>query len=290
MESQTAESIFELLTAKNPAVNYPKPTSKTNTSCPAWYTPRQLKHWDEFKFQALEAIYRGELMDQALRKSSNLPPYPYLKYDVDCVVDDEPTTIHLLTKWNHTIVTASLDAVKKFQPCNWVPKARTTQLEEIGITGNDIQQRQRLHPRRQSTRYERKKASVGMRPDAGGSLPSSTDGMTDSSRRVESFPKEYKTASKWNSSVVLKKYLIEETGTWRPKSTRRNELMPIRQIYSYCVRNACRYGCILTTGEAFIFRIRPRIARPGEIFHWNRGYQYFRKPLIGFRLGHCDIC
>ena len=34
--------------------------------------------------------------------------------------------------------------------------------------------------------------------------------------------------------------------------------MPIRQVYTYCTEHGCRYGCILTTEEAFVFRIRPR--------------------------------
>ncbi|KAJ4156018.1 hypothetical protein LMH87_001232 [Akanthomyces muscarius] len=36
-----------------------------------------------------------------------------------------------------------------------------------------------------------------------------------------------------------------------------NCAFPFRQAYTYCVEFNCRYGCILTTEEAFVFRIRP---------------------------------
>lgn len=265
MGSTTAKCIFDLLTAKNPVVKYPEPTSMSNTTSTAWFTPRQVTHWDEFKFETLEAIYGGELMDEARRSVNHLPPYPYIKPAVDCVVWDEDSTVHLLTKWNHSIVTAGLDAVEKFQHCEWVPWVQTTRDEEDSVADKTTKLR-RPRSCSQDISYGRKRSSRRLRPDAGGSISSSrsTDTTNGSQQLTESFPKEYKTASKWKSSAVFEKYLVQETGQWKPNLSRKNDLMPIRQIYSYCVRHECRYGCILTTAEAFIFRIKPREARPGK--------------------------
>ena len=211
-------------------------------------------------------MYSGSLIREACQKGCSLPDYPYINSDIDCVVDDEPTTIHVLTKWNHTIVTASLDRVKKFHPCNWVPKARKTKGEGSSSVDND---KNRRHPPRcksNNIRYEETKSSTGPTPDAGGSSLSRANNSLDASLPVEQLPKEYKTVSKWNSSVISEGKLVDETGKTRKGKGRSNNLDPIRQIYTYCVNNGCRYGCILTTGEAFIFRIKPHTARPGETF------------------------
>jgi hypothetical protein len=266
MEEKTAESIFEMLTARNPDVEYPTPSSQTVSSRPGWFRPKQLKLWCEFSFQTLDAIYGGSLMHEARQKGCRLPFYPYLKSDVDCVVDDEPTTLHLLTKWNHTIVTASLDLVEKFRPCSWVPKARKTKTEGRGPTDTDKETKQPPRLRSKSIGDGKRKFSTRLVPDAGGSSSSRANGSPDALPPVEQLPKEYKTASKWQSSNIFKGDFIDEMGEWKQGTRRSNTAKPIEQIYTYCVNLGCRYGCILTTGEAFIFRIKPCTTIPGELF------------------------
>jgi hypothetical protein len=264
-EENTAESIFEILTARNPDVKYPTPSSQTLSSRPGWFRPKQLKSWCEFNFQTLEAIYGGSLMEEACQKGCRLPSYPYLNPDVDCVVDDEPTTLHLLTKWNHTIVTASFDLVKKFQPCSWVPKARETKTDGGSPTNTDKETEQLPRLRSKSIGDEKRKLSKRLIPDAGASSLSRANGSPDALPSVEQLPKEYKTASKWQSSNIFRDF-IDEMGESRQSTRRSNKIKPIEQIYTYCVNLGCRYGCILTTGEAFIFRIKPRTNISGENF------------------------
>ena len=204
-------------------------------------------------------------MHEARQKGCRLPSYPYLKSDVDCVVTDEPTTLHLLTKWNHTIVTASLALVEKFRPCFWVPKVTETKAEGRGPTDTDKETKQPSRPRSKSTGDGKRKRSIGLVPDAGGSSSSRANGSLDALPPVEQLPKEYKTASKWQSSNIFRDF-IDEMGEWKQGTRRSNKAKPIEQIYTYCVNFGCRYGCILTTGEAFIFRIKPRTTIPSETF------------------------
>ncbi|KAH8665242.1 hypothetical protein BGZ60DRAFT_432478 [Tricladium varicosporioides] len=263
-ETTTAKSVFEFLTARNPEVDYPTPSSQSLSSRPNWFRPKQLKLWCEFSFQTLEAMYGGRLMDEARQKGRPLPPYPYLKPAIDCVIDNESTTLNLLTKWNHTIVTASLDVTKTFHPCDWVPRGRGAKTESSGPieTENKIK-----HPpgrRCKDIRDGNKKpSSTRLIPDAGGCSSSYRNSPRGPSAAAEQLPKEYKTASKWRSSDVLQGKFIDKTGSWIPGTRRSNKTKPIEQIYTYCVNLGCRYGCILTTGEAFIFRIKPRTAKPG---------------------------
>jgi hypothetical protein len=255
-----AESILEFLTAKNPEVEYPTPRNKSLTSRRNFYGPKQLKHWDEFNFETLEAIYEGSLISEACQKGSALPDFPYIVSEFDCIVDDESTTIHVLTKWNHTIVTAALVAVRQtFHPCIWMPKPRRSKESEPGTpTEQDTTKREKKRSPRFSTSWK---------ADAGAVSSCQASASSQLSHR-ERLPKDYKTASKWNSLPISSGQLIDETGKWRLGKDRKNVAMPIRQVYTYCVDHGCRYGCILTTGEAFIFRIRPRGSMPGEnLYH-----------------------
>ncbi len=265
METAAAESIFELLTAKNLEIEYPRPASVTQTNGTSWHTPKQLKPWSEFNYSTLGTMYNGDLMLEARQKGRRLPSYPYIKPKVDCIVTDENTTKHVLTKWNHPIITAGLDIVQKFQPCDWVAstsRASSRKSEESNSVDNGRIQKQIRASRKENTRRTSRKSSASIRPDAGGA--SSARETPASAAHVERLPKEYKTASKWSSSTIFQNNLIDEAGTWKPGANRARCINPIRQAYTYCVTLKCRYGCILTTGEAFIFRIKPRLARPGE--------------------------
>lgn len=272
-QNNPAKSVFEFLTARNPDVAYPKPSSLTlsgpNSSAKSRLRPKQLKIWYEFSFQTMEAIYKGSLM-QVARQNSSCLCYPYLKSDVDCVVNDESTTLHLLTKWNHTIVTASLDLVENFQPCYWVPKATKTKSEEVVSTDTDQQMKQRssrLRVRTVGHETAKTKRSAFLIPDAGGSLLSRANDSPNRLPAVERLPKEYKTASKWRSSDLDN--ALDKNGYWKVGTRRSMEIKPIEQVYTYCVNLGCRYGCILTTREAFIFRIKPCATVSGKEIREN---------------------
>lgn len=267
-----ATSILEFLTAKNPRVVQPKPASYTLTSSPLFYFPKQLKAWDEFNFETLQQIFGGDLIREARRKDRALPPYPTIIPGADCVVTDERTTTRLLAKWNETIVVSALLAVdEKFNASVWNSSVRVHEKKEVGSKhkrkGSRVQP-----PRKTAYRVKKPRRHSRLRPDSGAIVSSTSFELDDSAtlplsqeRFQERFPKEYKTGSKWQSDALLRGDVTNSEGEWVDGHEETNYAMPIRQAFTYCIAYECRYGCILTCGEAFIFRVRPRGQPDGEI-------------------------
>lgn len=226
-----AKSILEFLTAKNCSINAKEPRSKTNSKNPSWHTPKQINVWHEFNFETLESIYNGRLMEELRDERRRLPEYPSTSPEsrTDCNEDD---TVSILLKWSHTIVEQSLCAVRDtMHPSIWVGGGR--------------------RPSNWSSTVSIRSGKSQWKPDAGAIAACGKD-------ERERLPKEYKVAKKWRSRLLYQKNLIDSDGKWCRGYTRSKEAMPIRQAFTYCVTKGCRYGCILSTEEAFIFRIKPR--------------------------------
>lgn len=253
-------SIFESLTARNPDIQHEEPDSYTLTRNDSFMWPKELREWKEFNFQTLESMYGGDLMTVARQRNSTLLNYPDLTPDVDCIVYCEPTTQHILTKWSHTIVQAALTAVQeKFNACNWSPHAggRRRELDQRSTPVCDNSSPAETSPSQPASSTIFKKLRIRRKPDSGGILTCRTHGALCPSSSIERLPKDYKAAKKWKSSDVTT-LLIDDKGRWKEGTSKDMSAMPIRQVYTYCVGYRCRYGCILTTEEAFIFRIKPR--------------------------------
>jgi hypothetical protein len=241
-----AESIFDFLTARNPDIHYQIPQSKSLTNVRDSLYPRQLKTWDEFSFSTLKTMYGRRLINEARKVRSSLA-YPSVLAKIDDVVHDEPTTTHVLTIWNHRIVATSLQAVQDtLHPSIWVQSGRKSQNEADAVLINA------------STHIKNTAKSTRLKPDAG-----AVSLCQNCCSEVERLPKDYKTASKWQSSAIFNGWMTGTTGKWTPGQAKTNHAKPIRQVYTYCVKFGCRYGCIITTQEAFIFRIKPRTEIPG---------------------------
>lgn len=231
-----ARSILEFLTAENCSVDPQEPKSKSNSRHPHWHSPKQIGIWREFNFKTLERIYNGKLMEELRHEGRKLPEYPTLSPE-SRVDRDEPHTILILNKWSHTIVDASLCAVRDtLHPSLWLPNVGDTNWTKPW-------------PQDSKKRWQ---------PDAGAQVACSKD-------RRERLPKDYKVAMKWKSGMLYRKSrpLINSSGLWLSGSNNTNEAMPIRQAFTYCVNKGCRYGCIISTEEAFIFRIKPRTRPTG---------------------------
>lgn len=74
---------------------------------------------------------------------------------------------------------------------------------------------------------------------------------------AERFPKEYKQYMLWSFDKVLKNGLFDTDGAWTRGRENSVYAWPIRQAFSYSLKYRCRYGCIMSSHEAFIFRIKP---------------------------------
>jgi hypothetical protein len=220
-----AKSTLEFLTAENCSILAQEPKSNSNSRHPNWHSPKQINAWKEFNFETLQGPYDGKLIEELQYEGRKLPEYPTSSPE-SRIDRNEPHTSLILHKWSHTILDVSLREVRDtLHPSLWVP--------EIGKTN--------------WTRPMKK----NWKPDAGAIAACLKDGR-------ERFPKDYKVAKKWKSRVLHQKPLIDSAGLWCQGVKRSNEAMPIRQAFTYCVTMGCRYGCILSTEEAFIFRIKPR--------------------------------
>lgn len=263
-------SIFEFLTAENPRVVQPELKNKNNTTSRKYHYPTQFRKWNEFNFGTLEKIFSGKLIQEARQaRREELPAYPTIISETDCLITDEGITSELIAKWNKTIVNAALRPIRgPFQPTLWYSNSKDH--GKVEATPPSSTTMKRKQPERMDdppAKKSKKKSKHGFRPDSGAASPQITipnDGGPISALPArERFPKEYKPARKWESGEALSDRWIKD-GKWLPGRREKNYAMPIRQAYTYCVEYGCRYGCILTCAEAFIFRIQPLDKTPGE--------------------------
>lgn len=275
-----AKSIIELLTERNPHLRKPRQTeservgsqkssskksaSTQNTYHRDYHVPKEFKTWDDFNPDNLDVIYGRRLRKAYYEERNDLPDYPYLsKYD--CIIRDEKTVVNVLTKWNHTIVIAALDATDHdLQPSFWIHQSGKNNWDEQECLD-------RLKKKSNGRKLDR------WRPDAGAISAQEMEAALP----LERLPKDYKMASGWKSRWISELF-TDESGKLIPLWDASNEARPIKQIYTYCVDLGCRYGCIMTTEEAFIFRIKPRQKPPGKlILYSNVGKMRLRITKVG---------
>jgi hypothetical protein len=268
--TEPATSILEFLTHPNPIVSHRPPKRKTNSRNQKWHAPKQIKKWDEFHdFNVFKASFGGRLLEEARREGRDLPAYPDIDDETDCVERNEDDTRELYAVWTKRIVTAALRPIRQeFHSAVW-SKGDAPQDDELSEPP-PRPEKQRQLPRRECSieaKTPRMQSLRGLRPDSGTTLRNTSPRTDDPDRdthRPERFPKEYKPAEKWKSKWIAEVPLINESGEWERGRSGHDLAWPIKQAYTYCIQNMCRYGCILTCHEAFIFRVRPRSIKSGK--------------------------
>lgn len=268
----TATTVLECLTWPNPEVLY-DPDGGSNTKNAGYHTPKKIIPWTEFNMDTIASIAGGNLLRTIQTTPSLLSAPPELDF-LDCF--EETNTTFIMTKWNHEIVQKSLNAVKDQIPtCTWNPsiKARAKRGSSILATASTSYA---STPATDSTipahaaavqatlsylnkSASQKKKRLRLYPDAGATAACQTHGDSCAASWIERLPKDYKTSTKWRSWEALRNLLKDKNGNLREKEIAKDPAYPFRQAYTYCVEFNCRYGCILTTEEAFVFRIRPGI-------------------------------
>jgi hypothetical protein len=236
-------SIFDFLTIKNPIVRTPS-TSRIGPSTHDnfFFRPRKLMPWQEFNFSLLEEIFGGKLLTAAKQKVHNFS-IPLVTMD-EVVNITEKDTEDILNNWNKPIVTAALAAVDGLlHPCTWTSRS--------------------------SYQSKNRRERPNSRADGGATtLCTLCEAYSPESKPKlnERLPKVYKAAVSWSSPRSLALY--DQDGLLDKYKVNSTLISPIQQAYTYCVLHGCRYGCILTTNEAFIFRIRP-LEKPenGMVYH-----------------------
>jgi len=275
-----AQSVLEYLTSKNPIITPVKNPKTANTNHPSYHKPVALRPWNEFSYATLETIFGGDLIREARKRQprDRLPHYPHLDQSVTSLTKGHPSTVDILNKWNNPIVVAALRAVEDFQPCIWVSDFGVDlSKQEAPLTKTDIRcekDNKKAHdgtelgngrPQTATVQNQKAKRERQKQPDGGAVSLEEEEIRQKKGVFKELFPKEVKTAFNWNSQKLRDGlYTDEKTGEWIGTAGDKKENAPIRQAYTYCLNYRCRYGCILTTEEAFIFRIKPRGTIPGN--------------------------
>lgn len=262
-----ATSLLELLTYPNPTIKHERKGSKTNSRNPQWLVPKKAVKWDEFEdFSVLEDAFGGHLLREARRGGRELR-LPKIRPDIDCRVGDEKKTRMMIEKWTKEIVTAALDPIQHtYHPVIWDQGDPPS--DDKPSSPPRRPSKKRNQPSRQCSRKARGSRKISLKrlvPDSGSvdrtpPLPGHHPRPPHS--RVEKFPKEYKPAFKWNSKG-FEDEVVHDDGTWDDDESFNNYALPVRQAYTYCIQNMCRYGCIITCDEAFIFRVSPLENNPG---------------------------
>jgi hypothetical protein len=284
-------TIFEYLTTRNPPIASPqkakRPSSKRHKS-----RPLQLRKWDDFNMETIRNLYDKRLMEEASRKTSHLLQPVINPHECKC--HDHSTTMHLLGQWTLSKTKNALQLVKdSLHPATWSGETR---------------QRQKLQPpnrRRRSASYigTRKRRKRPFEADASTIVlcrPCQIRDVRTGWRTRERLPKEVKHYPLFDSSRIEK--MLDPEGFWDPSVTQEGDRSQVAQAFDYCVMTGCRYGCILSAFEAFIFRVTP-LKRPPESFEegsreeqkamqrsLNRYglMEYQAIPWSTYRKGDCD--
>ncbi|CAH0040327.1 unnamed protein product [Clonostachys solani] len=267
---EPVDSILELLTCANPTVHHTGPKSRTNTRNPHYHFPTQVKEWEEFQdFDVLGKVFGGELLKEALQARKLHPPFIRDRDNIR-LESDEPKVRQLIEKWNQEVVMSAIHPIRgRFHPVIW-DKGEAPDDADCEYESPEPPEKQREQPGRKciAKRTPRRKHSYAkFKPDSGSV---SSNPTSEKDARKEKFVKEYKVATKWKSSWIHERGLVNESGKWNKEMSRRNPAgLPVIQTFTYCVQNMCRYGCILTCEEAFIFRETHFEERPDACNTWT---------------------
>lgn len=261
-------TVLDSLRWLNPEVEYDA-DGGSNTKNTKYHTPKKIIPWTEFNMDTVASIAGGKLL-RIIQTTPSLLSAPPELGPAFCFEED--STKFIMTKWNHEIVQKCLDAVNDQLPtCTWQSGilAKSKRGSSILTTASTSYT---STPASESTipahialvhaalSYASQRGGTGMRPDAGATAFCHTHGNSCPASWIERLPKDYKTPTKWRSWEALQRLLKDKSGNLIARETIKDRAFPFRQAYTYCVEFNCRYGCILTTEEAFVFRIRPGIA------------------------------
>ncbi|CAH0057086.1 unnamed protein product [Clonostachys solani] len=259
-------TIFQFLTYPNPTVDQGghetegKNKRLANTINRNYVNPVRVVEWTEMKdLRVFREVFGGKLFEEAHREGRELQR-PRVRPQ-DCIVISRKQTNELLNKWNKEIIMEALDPIlETYRPLIWA--------QGEGLDGVTLRAPQ-SHPRKTQvqsaqasgpkTRKYKRISLDRLNPDSG-SIASYPD--SPSEKGQEKFLKVYKLATKWKSHWMKERGVIDESGSWLGLNN--STSWPIKQAFTYCVKFLCRYGCIITCEEAFLFRVRPLDENPGS--------------------------
>ena len=220
MQTDT-QSLLDYLRVPNPEINGRHCPGGTNSKSRtgSWEAPEELSQWKDFDYDTLISIYNGELHRVLLKR--------FTLQDFSKVPDfpfrwffDENSLESLLIKWNHSVVSEALE--------NAQAKLESPEERVYMVRGGQA-------------KHEKQS-----KPDWGCvKLPVSN--FIEKKRNL--LPGDTKVSTKWKSECI--KY-----GKLAKHPMPMDDLAPLSQIYTYCLRNETRYGYIITDKELVAVRVR----------------------------------
>lgn len=252
--SDSSTTLLAFLTEENPPVQ-PLPTSsKDNSKSAAWHIqyPTLLKPWDDFTLSTFKTIYTGQLYEACIKTISPKPGVIMLdEVRPTASAEDAHRAVFRKCNWNRVNWALNHPLIKpRFNPALWRGKGLPVshQTDWGNTPPYEAVRTSERNTSRPSTSYsEVGRKKVMLYPDDGA-------GRTFEETEFELVTMDYKVANKWNSEEMLDKCFDKG----RLKSSRMlgtTLVRPIKQLFAYCISHGCRYGCLLTTQEAFLVRV-----------------------------------
>lgn len=252
MSSQPTKfgSIFEYLTVKNPEVTGQYQYNKRQSEQNWWAIPRYIEPWEDFNFDTMEKIFGGKLMEECRQDRGFYITNPVLVPKAEDNDSGEPAATAILNSWTRHSVNTALAAVKDtLNPVFWAQQSDAAPVDTDAWQTKEIHEDERNRASGSNSTQTGAKRSVArqrsVRPDAAG-IDFSTG------KPISKLPKEIKSGSTWDSTSVIKDRRGDTRG-W----INTNTAAPLRQIYQQCIQTRSRYGCIITTREVLMVRVRP---------------------------------
>ncbi|VUC26663.1 unnamed protein product [Clonostachys rosea] len=265
MDGTHPKSILELLTHPNPATVHRELNSSTLSSCASWQYPKRIIKWTDFQdLQILKQAFGGRLYQEACHEREGFRCFPEI-FDQEKTISSEDEVRDLTVRWHKAIILAGHKPIaEEFHPLLWVKGDR---LKTKDVSSPLAASRgKRKQPQRSASNNRVKRLKLLSRnpnPDSGAISPSTNDDPNSENTekpREEKFPMELKMGAKWKSEYL--KPLLEKDGAFKENKHKSNAAMPIRQAFTYSVEYLCRYGCIMTDREVFLFQISSLDEKP----------------------------
>lgn len=253
--SDDSTTILGLLTERNRAIRpLPAPRSD-NTKSMAWKNghPTLLRPWDDFSISTFKTIYATQLFKACITDVPAGPGVILLDQESSTVgKEDEHRAVYHEWNWKRVDWALNHDLIKtRFSPAfrrgHGLPVAH--QSAWANTPPHDVARTSERSTPRPVTYYSEARQKVILRPDDGA-------GRLVDENKLELVTMDYKVARKWSSTRMLAE-CVDSEGRLKSNDLGKTLVRPIKQLFAYCVAHGCRYGCLLTTEEAFLVRVGP---------------------------------
>ncbi|MCJ1395647.1 hypothetical protein MMC18_008852 [Xylographa bjoerkii] len=242
-------SLLNYLRIENPVIHERftgQGNGNTRSKKDQWLVPDSIEPWCDFEYQSLRHTYGGDLQS-LLQHESDLPD-PVIDSFPLCAISDEDSLLCVNVAWNQQVVNKALSEAQ-------------AGLENYETRENIYMAKggQARCPGSHNPNSTAAKCAESYNPDWA-AIRQSLDQIRcyepkpKHSRRLSPntlLPGDTKLSKKWSSEKIQDGPLDIEY------LTSRNWVLPLSQVYTYCIRAEVRYGYIISDKELVVLRVRP---------------------------------